>query len=490
MNKKEENKIPFKWGAFILACVVLEVVLLLPANADLSVAGQKALAILAFAVILWMTEAVSYPVSAILIISLITILLGFGPSLENPDQVMTTKAALKVALSGFSNAAVALVAGALFLAVAMKVTQLDRRIALMILSRVGSSTKGILIGAIIVGIALGLFIPSPTARVGAIIPIILGMMSVFNIEKDSRFSAMLMIASTQIATIWSIGVKTASAQNLVALSFIEKSYGVTITWGKWFLAAAPWAAIMSVVLFFVLQIFIKPEIKTIPNGKQKVQTQLKKLGPITGSQFRLLIIALGLLFLWATEDTFHSLDSTTIILLGVAIMLFPVIGVMSWGQVEKEIPWGTIVLFATGISLGSVLLKTHAASWLANTFFVKLGLENMSLLLMVGILTGFTIIIHLGFASATSLSSTLIPIVIALVQEMHFANGMGIVLITQFAIGFGFILPVNAPQNMLAYGTDTFSQKDLVKTGITLTIIGYLLFLLFTATYWKWIGLL
>lgn len=56
-------------------------------------------------------------------------------------------------------------------------------------------------------------------------------------------------------------------------------------------------------------------------------------------------------------------------------------------------------------------------------------------------------------------------------------------------ISFGFLLPVSAPQNMLAYGTDTFTVKDFLKSGIPLTIIGYILVILFSLTYWKWLGL-
>ena len=41
--------------------------------------AKAVLAILAFAVIMWVTEAVSYPVSATLIIGLMILLLGFSP---------------------------------------------------------------------------------------------------------------------------------------------------------------------------------------------------------------------------------------------------------------------------------------------------------------------------------------------------------------------------------------------------------------------------
>ncbi|MDP4084618.1 MAG: DASS family sodium-coupled anion symporter [Bacillota bacterium] len=491
--KKEEKPKKTKWTAIVLSFLVLIVILVLPPFAGLPIAGQRALAVLAFAVMLWVTEAVTYPVSAAFIIVLLTFLIGLSPTMKGGSDLIGTKTALEWSLSGFSSGAVALVAGALFLSAAMQETGLDKRIALLVLSKVGSSVKGILFGVIVVGILLAMFIPSPTARVGAMIPIILGMVSAFGLQKESKLSALLLLATAHTATIWSIGIKTATPQNMVGLNFIEKAFPYHVSWVKWFLAAAPWSAIMTIVLYFVLMVFMRPDEKGIKSGKEVVKKQLKELGSMTGSQIRLLIIAFAALVLWATEDILHSFDSTTIVLLVVAIMLAPGIGVLKWSKVEKLIPWGTVILFAAGISLGTVLLKTNGATWLAKVFFDKFGLANLSIVLLVIILTAFTILIHLGFASATSLASTLIPVVIAFVKGMEnpgTIHGMGIVLITQFAIGFGFILPVNAPQNMLAYGTGTFESKDFIKTGIVLTLIGYALFVLFSFTYWKWIELL
>ncbi|MFP3561512.1 anion permease, partial [Paraburkholderia sp. SIMBA_049] len=53
---------------------------------------------------------------------------------------------------------------------------------------------------------------------------------------------------------------------------------------------------------------------------------------------------------------------------------------------------------------------------------------------------------------------------------------------------FGFILPINAPQNMVCLATETFTAKQFAKVGIVLTIVGYLLLLLFAATWWRWLG--
>ena len=99
---------------------------------------------------------------------------------------------------------------------------------------------------------------------------------------------------------------------------------------------------------------------------------------------------------------------------------------------------------------------------------------------------------HLGFASATALASAMIPIVIAVLQSVHTPglNLIGMTMLLQFVVSFGFILPVNSPQNMVAYGTETFAAKDFVKTGLVLTALGYALVLFLGATYWSWMGYL
>ena len=95
------------------AVLALILVLALPTPAGLPLAGQTMLAILAFAVIVWMTEALEYSASAVVIAALMVFLLAYAPSVAKPDGPdMGTGAALNLALSGFANSAVALVAAA------------------------------------------------------------------------------------------------------------------------------------------------------------------------------------------------------------------------------------------------------------------------------------------------------------------------------------------------------------------------------------------
>lgn len=475
-----------------VAVVALVVILLLPGGEGLSVAGQRSLAILAFAVILWVTEAVSYPVSSVMILGLMAVLLGFSPDPDAPGEVLGTGKGLTMALGGFSSSAVALVAAALALAAAMKITGLHQRVALLVLRVAGEKTSHILVGVIAISIILAFFVPSATARAGAVIPILMGMVAAFGLPARSNLGALLMITAVQAVSIWNVGIKTAAAQNLVAVEFIGKQMGQDVSWPQWFLWAAPWSVVMSVVLYFVMRLAITPEVDRIEGGREVVRRNLAELGPMTGPEKRLTGIGVLLVLLWATEGTLHQLDSPTVTLLAIAVLLLPKVGVFDWKSVERAIDWGTLVVFAIGISLGSVLLKTDAATWLSEVTFSALGIQNMPMLAMIALVSAFTILIHLGFASATSLSSALIPVFIALAASIPGTahEGMGFVLIQQFVICFGFLLPISAPQNMVAYGTGAFTAKQFLKTGIPITVIGYLLILLFSATYWQWTGLL
>lgn len=396
---------------FYIALAVLAVIVLLPTPEGLSVAGHRMIGVMVFSVIVWATTAISYPVSAGVIMVLIALLVGFAPN-EATGRLYGTSAGLGMALKGFSSTAFCLVAAAMFLAAAMTKTGLDKRIALMILSKVGAKANRVLLG-------------------------------------------------------------------------------VDISWLDWFIAAAPFAVLMSAALYKLMLHIMPPEIDEIAGGQATVTRLLKEMGKISADELKLLVISLCLLFFWTTEKVLHSIDTSTSTMVAITLLMLPKIGVMHWNETVNKINWGTVVLFGVGISLGSALLSTKAATWLANQIVSIFALESSTTLMVLAIMTVFLIVIHMGFASATGLASAIIPIIISVLQQLKTpgVNVVGMTMILQYVVSFGFILPVNAPQNMIAYGTDTFEVNDFVKSGIPLTLIAFALIMLLGATYWKWMGL-
>lgn len=476
------------WG-LLLALLALVGIILLPEQAGLPLAGQRMLAILAFAVIVWISESVSYEVSAIMILALMAFLLGSAPTLSDPDTLIGTKDALSMALGGFANSALALVASALFIAAAMTQTGLDKRIALLTLSKVGASTHRVLLGAIVVTILLSFIVPSATARVACVVPIMMGVIAAFGVDKRSAFAGGIMILVAQATSIWNVGIQTSAAQNLLTAGFMHKLLGESVTWTDWLIAGAPWSLLMSAVLYWVILRVMPPETDRIEGGKEAVCKALAELGPMTFDEHKLLITVLTLLGFWATEGKLHSFDTASTTLVGLAVLLMPGLGVMSWKQAQPRIPWGTVIVFGVGISLGSAVLATGAGTWLARLLVTYLGMEGLSPFWVFAVLGLFLILIHLGFASATALTSAMLPIMIALLLQLGGdINPLGMSMLLGYVVSFGFLLPINAPQNMVCIGTETFTARQFLRTGIWLTLVGYLLMLVFALTWWRWLG--
>ena len=102
------------------------------------------------------------------------------------------------------------------------------------------------------------------------------------------------------------------------------------------------------------------------------------------SEKKLLAMSLTLLGFWATEGVLHSFDTSTTTITAVALMFLPGIGIMTWKDAQPRIPWGTIVLFGIGISLGTALLQTKGAVWLADIAVAEFGLKNATALFILG----------------------------------------------------------------------------------------------------------
>lgn len=156
---------------FYIALAVLTVIVLLPTPEGLSVAGHRMIGVMVFSVIVWATTAISYPVSAGVIMVLIALLVGFAPN-EATGRLYGTSAGLGMALKGFSSTAFCLVAAAMFLAAAMTKTGLDKRIALMILSKVGAKANRVLLGVILCGFILSFLCRAQRRALPALSPLL------------------------------------------------------------------------------------------------------------------------------------------------------------------------------------------------------------------------------------------------------------------------------------------------------------------------------
>ena len=482
-----------RWG-LLGGLAALVAIVLLPQPEGLSVAGQHMLGVFAFAVIVWMTEAVDYAASAIMLLALMAFLLGIAPDVAHPGHLLGTRAALSAALGGFTDSAVALIAAALVIAAGMTVTSLDKRIAYKIIALIGTGPNRILVGTILFMALLAFFIPTASARVACLTPIILGLISALGIDKKSRIAGMLMMAVVYLSLIWAMGVATGAAQNVYVNALLDRTIHVNISWIAWLIVGGPFSVAMSVALYVVLTKMMMPSAEEIaaatPIDPAASKNLARELGPMTAEQKRVLVFCLVLVGFWATEGKLHHFDSSTVAVSAVALMFVPKIGVLEWKQVQSRFPWGILVQLGVGVGLGTELLRTGAAGWLASLVVNEFGVQQLSIFAILAILWLFLIVVHLGFASGAAMATTMIPVMLGVLRQAQIPPNKiaGMTMLLAFATSVGWILPINGPQNMLAFGTGTFEARDFIRVGTVMTVVAYAMLLLFAATYWRWLG--
>ena len=138
---------------FVLAAAILAVVHLLPTPAPLergselialTVEGKTCLAILLFAVTLWITEAMPFPATSLLVLILL-------PAFGITDFASAVRA-------GFGSPLVVFFIGVLFLSTGFTISGLGTRMVLHVLRLAGTRTDRVLLGFITVGALLSMWV--------------------------------------------------------------------------------------------------------------------------------------------------------------------------------------------------------------------------------------------------------------------------------------------------------------------------------------------
>ncbi len=470
---------------------LLLLIAFMPPRPGLSTAGQRVLGVLVFAVIMWISEAVPYVYTAFACVVSLAFFLGFSPAHGTTGTLLGTPRALQIAVSGFVSNATILVTAALFLTAAIEITGLDKRIAFGILKVLGPKTHRIFLGIILIMLVLAFLIPSIIARAAVVTSIAVSLITAFEVDRKSIFARNLLICVGLSASISGIGLLSAGIPNVIALSFIEQYSHHSISWIDWLKYSLPFSVALMLALYFLLIRLNKFEFTEIPGGRQVIDAAYSQLGPMSAEEKRIAVICGLTILLWATQ-TYHKIDLSTVAILAVTVLLSPYIGVTSWKDLSNKANVGSIVLIASAsVSLGQALLDTGAATWLTRTTFGHLRLQHMRSSAMMAVLVIALLFIRYAFASITAATATLIPTLLALLLGIGNPSLpiWGMTLIATFVLYFSYILPVSDPHLMIAYSTDTFDVKDLMRVGIPLTLIALILVAIFWFTYWKWLGL-
>lgn len=455
----------FEAKSILVASAAFVGILLMGRPEGLSVEGHRALAIFALTAILWVTEGLPLPVTSLLACVMFSLL-----------NVVPTKDAFL----GFGNSTMFFLIGALLLGVAIVKANLHKRIALLILTRLGKTPQMMVMGTLLM--AVGLAMMMPEHAVGAMLfPVILAIISVAVPDpKRSNFAKVLLMALAYGASVGSIGSLLGGGRNPLAIGLYQEITGETVTFLGWMVAAFPVVLAMTLSALMVLKWMFPLEELDLDPVERHMRLEVKKLGRLRALDKRVLGIFLTAFLLWVSVGTTVGL---AVIAIGVAVVLFAARAI-TWEDAEKGLPWSIIFLYGGAISVGLVLTETGAARFLADHFFKSI--ENNPYLIVL-VLIAISMYLSQVMSDAGALGVVL-PIALTVMVAVDFPPIVAMYVVAMGS-GMAFMLPTATPNVALIYSSGYISIGDLLKAGLCLTLIAAVVFMTVGWGYWSLIGL-
>jgi anion transporter len=473
-----------------IGLAIMAGIMLMPAQAGLSLAGQRILAVMAFTVFMWITEAIPYGTSAIALSFLMMMVLGLSPASGISGPLLGTSKAIPLALSGFSNSGWLFVAAGLAMAAAITSTGLEKRVAYLILRLVGTRVNAMMAGIIITAFALTFLIPSVIARAATLVPIVIGLVGAFGLPLNSQIGKAMLLLAGILPSVTGVGVLTGAAPNPVLVHFLVGAGQPSLSYLGWLAGLFPYTVAYSAGLYFLVTRLFKFEVPELPGGREYLAERIKELGPMNAREKRVLGIVVTTILLWST-DHLHHIQAAVISVLSVLLMVLPYIGIITWNELHKRMDWTSILLFGAGISMAETFTKTGGAAWVAKVAFAESGMGNLSVTLLAIAIFIVMFFVRFCFTSITSCLTAITPAVIGFLVALNNPSIpiTGIVLGMSIVAQCTAIIPVTSAPAMIAYGAGGFTTKDMIRLGLPLAVVMYALILVCMYGYWPVIGL-
>jgi sodium-dependent dicarboxylate transporter 2/3/5 len=463
---------------------------------DLEPVQHRLAAVLVFVIAYWITEAIPIPVTAVLGLAL-CVLIDAVPPPEEGDT------AADVVFGAFSSSTIFLFIGGFIIAEAMMVHGLDRRFAFRVLSLpgVGSSTYRVVIAFGAIGALLSAFI-SNTAATAMLFPIGLGIVGTLAARVSDaaegdpdperlRFATALMLMIAYGASVGGLLTPIGSPPNLIGREFIEEETGTRISFFEWVLTAAPIVFAMFLALCFVLLALNRPEARSLPDAGRYISEQRAKLGPLSRGERMTLIAFATAVVLWIVpgavgliagddsalyDDVLNRLDEGVVAIVAASLLFILPLNwrerkfTLNWNQATR-IDWGTILLFGSGIALGTLLSDTGLAKVVGDSLADALGVSS---LLSITIIAVVIAVLISETTSNTASAAIVVPIVIPIAASAG-VEPMIPALAAVFAASYGFMLPVSTPPNAIVYGSGMVPITKMVRSGVVFDVLGAIL---------------
>ena len=455
------------WAAYFLILFVM------PTPEGLTLAGKATLAVVVWASIMWIFEAIPVGIAGILIPMLLVLSGAVG---RFPQ-----------AASGFTTPVIFLCLAAFLFAALMQAAGLDRRIALTLLHQLKAKTvNGVIWAMFATNMILSLIIPAANARAATLLPVINGITNMFGDTPEERAGKKAIVIQSLVygSMISGMCIMTAHLPNLILVGLFESELALSLSYFDWFKLQWPYLGMFVLTQWWV-QYYFKTRSVGIKGGFETVQTQHRELPKMSQTEWMILAVFAFIAVMWMTED-WHKIKSHNSALIGLAIIFLPGLFGFKWQEVQNRTIWGTFLLLGGALSMSAAMASTGLAHWLADIIHpIAVGHPwwMMLLILMVG-----THIIRLGMLSNVAAITLLAPILLAMAPKLGL-HPVAFTMLIADTDTFAYILPTQITAAVIAYSSGTFTTADYAKVGWVAVLIGIAYGVLVMAPWYAFMGI-
>ena len=468
-SHKRERKFPLNAIKLLFIVAITAVIALLPTESfgieGLNVVHQRIISLFVFAALMWLTETMPSWVTSMVVV---TVML-FTVSTSAFNFLRPEGAALvpfKSIFACFSNPTIMLFIGGFVLAIGLTKVKLDVALARVLLKPFGTRSEIVLLGFILVTAIFSAFV-SNTATAAMMLAFLTPVLR--SLPADGKGRIALALAIPVGANLGGMITPIGTPPNMIALDYLS-SQGMGISFVDWTIKMAPFVIVLLVLSWLLLRILFPFKQKSI-----KIEIE----GDINWNfkTWSVVVAFAVTIFMWMFGTDMWGIDTNVVAMIPIAI--FCATGILTRRDLE-EINWSVLWMVAGGFALGVALNYTDGTTPALSSLIVKsVPFGNFSPIVVM-ILAGLICFGFSNFISHSAATSLLVPVLGVVASGLGTAldsvGGPQAMLVgIAIASSVSMILPISTPPNAIAHSTGFIEQKDMMKVGIIVGIMGLVL---------------
>lgn len=430
----------------------------------LTIIEQRVMAIFILATLMWILEPVPAWVTSTIAVVLLLFTcsnssLWFFNSNYTPEMLGNPIKYISI-MHCYADPIIMLFIGGFILAIAATKTGLDSMLARVMLKPFGSQSRFVLLGFLVVTAVFSMFL-SNTATAAMMLTFLTPVLKA--LPADGKGKIALAMAIPVAANIGGMGTPIGTPPNAIALKYLNAPDGLNLGlgFGEWCLFMMPFTLIVMFIAWIVL-------LKLFPFKQKNIELKIEGEAKKDWRSIVVYITFAITIILWCT-DKLTGVNSNVVAMLPVGV--FCAIGVITKRDLE-EISWSVLWMVAGGFALGVALTETGLGAHMIQA--IPFG-DWHPIVVIIG--SGLICYTMANLISHTATAALLMPILAVVgmsIQENLVSLGGVATLLIGVAIGssLGMILPISTPPNALAHATGMIEQKDMVKVGVIMGIVG------------------